>query len=328
MKVNEKYASLSPSDFHTESTRQYIDPSSYEAILSEINSVLVSFSEDSRRSINSTYAIGNEVPSRKTLISHERHCNVTSDLLAELWHIGPRRARATIDATTQNGVRSTILPLSRRYRSDRMYNIEKVRGRFATDTIYSDIKSVFGNTCAQIYTHKIGFAVSYPLSVAKGDEVGQTLLNFVHDYGAPEHLTFDGAQVQVGKNTLFQKTLRKHHIDYHGSSPRRPNENPTEGFIREIRRRWHRIMVRKKVPKRLWDYLLIWICETGNLSVSSSKFAHGRTSLEIITGEKPDISEYLDFGFYEWVVYRSNAGMDEPSLGRWVGVSDKIGQAM
>ena len=41
VKVNEKYASLSPSDFHTESTRQYIDPSSDEAILSEINSVLV-----------------------------------------------------------------------------------------------------------------------------------------------------------------------------------------------------------------------------------------------------------------------------------------------
>ena len=87
-------------------------------------------------------------------------------------------------------------------------------------------------------------------------------------------------------------------------------------------------MVRKKVPKRLWDYLTVWICETGNLSVSSSKYAHGRTSLEIITGETPDISEYLDFGFYDWVVYRSNAGMGEPSLGRWVGVSHKIGQAM
>ncbi len=87
-------------------------------------------------------------------------------------------------------------------------------------------------------------------------------------------------------------------------------------------------MVRKQVPKRLWDYLLIWICETSSLSVSSSKYANGRTSLEIITGETPDISEYLDFGFYEWVNYRTNAGLGETSLGRWLGVSHKIGQLM
>ena len=122
--------------------------------------------------------------------------------------------------------------------------------------------------------------------------------------------------------------LRKNAIDYHVSSPRRPNENPAEGSIREIRRRWYMTMMRKKVPKRLWDYLIIWICETGNLSVSSSKYAHGRTALEVITGETPDISEYLDFGFYDWVIYRSNAGMGEPSLGRWIGVSHKVGQAM
>ena len=221
---------------------------------------------------------------------------------------------------------STVL--GRLYRSDRMYSVKRLRDRFATDTVYSDIKSLLGNTCAQVYTHKIGFAVCYPLAVAKGDEVGHTLSDFVHDFGAPDHITFDGAQVQVGKKTLFQKNLTKYIIDYHVSSPRRPNENPAEGSIREIRRRWYKIMTRKKVPKKLWDYLIVWTCETGNIPVSSSKYANGRTALEIITGETPDISEYLDFGFYDWVVYRSNAGMGEPSLGRWLGVSHKVGQAM
>ena len=62
--------------------------------------------------------------------------------------------------------------------------------------------------------------------------------------------------------------------------------------------------------------------------MSSSHYAKGRTPLEIITGETPDISEYLDFGFYDWVVYRNNAGLGELSLGRWLGVSHKIGQLM
>ena len=229
--------SLSASDFYKESIRQYIDPSSDEAILSEVNSVLVSFHEDSKTHIKATYAFGKDIPARKTFVSNECHRKITSDLLSEMWHIGPKRAQATLDATTQNGSRSAILPLSRRYRSDRMYNVKRLRGRFATDTIYVDAKSLMGNTCAQVYTHKIGFAVSYPLPIAKGNEVGQTLSHFIHDYGAPEHVTFNGAQVQVGKKTLFQKTLNKHHIDYHVPSPRRPNENPAEGSIREIKRR-------------------------------------------------------------------------------------------
>ena len=78
----------------------------------------------------------------------------------------------------------------------------------------------------------------------------------------------------------------------------------------------------------MWDFLALWICETGSLSVSSSHYANGRTGIEIITGETPDISEYLDFGFYDWVVYRNNAGLGELSIGRWLGVSHKIGQLM
>ena len=62
-------------------------------------------------------------------------------------------------------------------------------------------------------------------------------------------------------------------------------------------------MNKKIIPKRLWDYGIIWISETGNLAVSSSRYANGRTSIEIITGETPDISEYIDFGFYDWVTY-------------------------
>ena len=65
-----------------------------------------------------------------------------------------------------------------------------------------------------------------------------------------------------------------------------------------------------------------------SLSISSSRDANGRTPIEIITGETSDISKYLDFGFYDWVVYHSNAGLGELSIGRWLGVSHKIGQLM
>ena len=167
-----------------------------------------------------------------------------------------------------------------------------------------------------------------PLIDAKGDRIGQALGDFVHDFGIPQHLTYDGAMVQVGRKTKFQELLRKHNIDHHRSSPRRPNENPSESAIRDVKRRMYHIGKKKQVPPRLWDFMVIWVCETGNLTVSSSIYANGRTPLEIITGETPDISEYMDFGFYDWVFYRANARLGPSSIGRWLGVSHKVGQLM
>ena len=132
-----------------------------------------------------------------------------------MWGIGMNRTKATIECTTQRGSRSAILPLSRRYRADRMYSMKRLNSKFATDTFYSDYKSINQNTCAQIYSHKNGFSAVYPLENATGDSIGQSLTTFSNDFGVPEHLTFDGATAQVGKNTLFMKTLRKYHCNFH-----------------------------------------------------------------------------------------------------------------
>ena len=65
-------------------------------------------------------------------------------------------------------------------------------------------------------------------------------------------------------------------------------------------------MHKNKVPERLWDYGLVWISETRNLYVSRSRYASCRTPLEYITLETPNISECLDFTFYDWVTYIAN----------------------
>ena len=55
------------------------------------------------------------VQERKTFISNERHTSITSDQLGERWNIGMKQAQQTLRVTTQQGVRSAILPLSRWY---------------------------------------------------------------------------------------------------------------------------------------------------------------------------------------------------------------------
>ena len=47
-----------------------------------------------------------------------------------------------------------------------------------------------------------------------------------------------------------------------------------------------------------------------------------------MTGETPDISEYLEFSFYDWCWYNNNASLGETKLGKWRGVSHRVGSLM
>ena len=269
-----------------------------------------------------------DIPTRQTYTSTERHIKMSAEVLADRFGIGLERARQTLRATTQRGTRSALLPISRRYRADRQFGVKRLDGKFATDTIWAKNKTLRGNVASQIYSHKCGFNTAYHLVSASGDNIGYSLSNFVSDYGAPKHLTYDGASSQTGRNTHFQDTIRKNDIKYHVSGPRRPNENPAEGNIREIKKKWYRIQSKTNAPDRLWDYGISYVCETGNLTVNSSRYSNGRTPIECITGDTPDVSEYIDFGFYDWVTYRQNAGLGKIEIGRWMGVSHRVGKLM
>jgi hypothetical protein len=47
-----------------------------------------------------------------------------------------------------------------------------------------------------------------------------------------------------------------------------------------------------------------------------------------VTGETVDILEYLDFGLYDHVSSKENAGLKVTSIGRWLGVSHRVGGLM
>ena len=50
------------------------------------------------------------------------------------------------------------------------------------------------------------------------------------------------------------KTVREYDILPHVVEPDRQNQNRVEGVIREIREKWYRVMLKKKAPRRIWDY--------------------------------------------------------------------------
>jgi hypothetical protein len=152
-----------------------------------------------------------DVPLRRTFVSNERHTSVTAAELSEGWCIGLAQAANTIRITTQRGTRSTILPMSRRYRADRVFERPRLRGQFSTDTVDGKCKSIDGNQYAQLLaTTDLSTAV-YPMETKSMAREG--LRQFIHEYGRPEHLTFDGSKEQNGRKTEFMKNIRKYAID-------------------------------------------------------------------------------------------------------------------
>ena len=126
---------------------------------------------------------------------------------------------------------------------------------------------------------------------------------------------------QTRKGIKLIKTVQHYNIDYQISEPDLHNQNPAEGVICEFCKKWFRTMIRTKCPKQLWYYGITWCSEVMSLTHSTAGSINGVIPLEQVTGETPDISEYLDFGFYNKLWYKDNAGLGELLPGRWLGVS-------
>ena len=50
--------------------------------------------------------------------------------------------------------------------------------------------------------------------------------------------------------------------------------------------------------------------------------------LKFLTGETPEISEYLDFGWYDRVWYKEDTELGEINIGQFLGPSHKVGSLM
>jgi hypothetical protein len=149
--------------------------------------------------------------------SSSRHPAMTAETLSNIWHIGLQTAKKTIEATTQQGAHSAVLPLSCHYRTDMFYRKPRIRGRFYTDTVFGRHSLLTGYKCMQVFANKAFFAVAYPMESKA--HAGKALREFINEFGVLELLTLDGSKEQTGPKTEFMQLVRKHEIDYHVSEP-------------------------------------------------------------------------------------------------------------
>ena len=95
-----------------------------------------------------------DIPLPRSFSSVKRHTGISAKDLSEKWFLGLAQAAETIKATTQKCVRSAVLPLSRQYRADRVFEKPLLCRDFYTDTMDERCKSLNGNRYAQVMANK------------------------------------------------------------------------------------------------------------------------------------------------------------------------------
>ena len=261
----------------------------------------------------------------------DRHSQVSPETVARKFRCGLETARRTLKTTTQRGVRHAIHPLHRRYRVDHLnLHRKRLRDVFYMDTLFSKVKSISGFTCAQLITNG-SFTRVYPMESKASANIANALQEFIDDVGIPETLVCDFASEQTGKNTEVMRIIRQSNIKLRPAEKGRgiTQNHRAETEIREIKAKWKSRMRSNQVPTRLWDYGLVYIAEIQSILARGADL---RPGIERLTGDTIDISEWLDFDFYDRVWYWDQKKMDmteeQARLGRWLGIAHRIGSDM
>ena len=196
-------------------------------------------------------------------------------------------------------------------------------GKFYVDTLFSKVKSIRGYTCGNLFTNTLGFKKFFPLVTESQGKT--TMKDFVHMVGIPPAIHSDDAKVfQHGQ---FQKDCRKFQILQTFTEPYSPWQNRAESGIRELKSYASKIMQRVQAPLRLWCFAFEYSAEVLSLCATGQHQLMGRTSYEHVMNYTPDISEYVNFHWYQWSFYWDEISK-EKVLCCWLGVAHTIGQSM
>jgi hypothetical protein len=147
--------------------------------------------------------------------ARNRHSHITPEEVARNFKCGLDTVKQTLKTTTQHGVRHAIHPLHRRYRVDHLdLNHRHLHDTFYTDTIFSKVKSLNGNVCAQVFTNG-RYTRVFPMTSKSSENIARALREFIDDVGVPNTLICDLATEQVGPHTPMMREIRRFHIKVH-----------------------------------------------------------------------------------------------------------------
>jgi hypothetical protein len=256
-----------------------------------------------------------------------RRGTVTAAQLSSRWFIGLNAAQRTIDRTTQLGVRDFSLTKGYRQLKHTAHQLmyKQIRALVYTDTMFTKVKSLRQNTCAQVFVTDFHWTCTYPMKTKS--EAHLTLERLHKEVGVFNTIIPDNAP-ELASGELKRKAI-------HAGSRVKPieaythNQNLAESAIRELRRMYWRAMLSTGAPHVLWDHCLLLMSEIRTHTALDLPTLDGDTPHTRLTGDTPDISHLCEFTWYGNVWYIEPIDkMENRKLAKYLGPSHDVGSAM
>ena len=156
-------------------------------------------------------------------------------------------------------------------------------------------------------------------------QVYKTLSDFIRFYGAPKCLFSDNAKSEIC--TKVQDILRHYTIGHYRSEPYQQNQNPAERRIQDIKRHTNVLMDRTGTPPEMWLLCMLYVIDLHNHIASSNNPNHC-TPIQVAFGHQPDISKFLQFHWWQKVLYLSDTHKfpsdTYEGIGHFVGIANHI----
>ena len=109
--------------------------------------------------------------------------SIKPEVLAERWGIGLEAARATIQVTTQKGIRHAVHPVQRRFQSQPYLQKPTLMGKWFSDTAFFKVKGLAGETCAQVTTNGKGYGRFWSMKSKR--QASDGLIDLINNDGIP-----------------------------------------------------------------------------------------------------------------------------------------------
>ena len=247
---------------------------------------------------------------------------------ARLGWVSQNVAEHTLKATTQLSKNFLRLPLRRHFKSrEPILNRNRLAEEYCTDTFFSETKSIEDNKmAAQIFVGRKSYFTKVYGMVAER-EAPTALNDFIREIGAPRGIHSDNAKVETSKK--WKDILRQYQIGESYMEPHHPQQNPAERRIGTIKELTRRILDRSGAPAYLWYCAMLYA--GGLLNITAQQNLSWRMPTEAAFRETPDISGYLQFTFYQRVLYLDPSASfprNKELPGRFVGVAENTGDAL
>ena len=230
-------------------------------------------------------------------------------------------------ATSQKFIRNHLHPIESRFKTKNMtlkYN--HLKCHFSTDTFFLNVKSVLQNTCGQLFITDFGYVKFTPMKLKS--EVPNALKELLQDVSNPKEMHSDGAKELM--QGAWKSTCQEAGIKMTQTEKDSPWQNRTECEIRDLKKTVRWFLYKMQTPLSLWDFCCQYTVELRNRLARPLPQLHGCTPYEVLTGNTPDISEYIEFSWYQPIWYYEPDVFPQQNkfLARWIGVAHRVGQVM